>query len=131
MEFKPGFRISKIDFGVIFSALAIASALYNRSVTFSFIVLFVVFHFFLFCNVVRMSRMPELIWASVFSILGILSLRAEILNWNLSIALSLMATLTLVTLEVKKPSYHGVLWQKINPGLPSWFKNKQASSANS
>ena len=131
MDFKPGFRVSKLDVGVIFIALTIAAYLYNRSVTFGFIVLFVVFHFFLFCNVIRMSRIPELIWASIFSALAILSLRASILSWNLSVALTLMATLVLVVFELRKPSYHGFLWQKINPNLPVWFSKKQGALAKS
>ena len=61
MQFNPGFRLSKIDIGVILTSLTVAGVLYEYSGVLSFIVLFVVAHFFLFCNVTRMARIPELI----------------------------------------------------------------------
>lgn len=75
MKFNPGFRISKLDIAVIIVALAVAVWLYGHSAKLSFVVVFVVAHFFLFCNIVRMSRTPELIWGAIFSIVFISSMQ--------------------------------------------------------
>jgi hypothetical protein len=31
-----------------------------------------------------------------------------------------------VIVEMRKPSYHGVGWQRINPGLPAWWDARVA-----
>ena len=131
MKFNPGFRISKLDMAVILISVIGGILLYSQSAVFSFIVMFVVCHFFLYCNVIRMSRIPELIWASVFSTLCIISLRFGLLSWEIAILLSLLTTAILVAVELRKPSYHGVFWQKVNPNLPVWFSEKQAAPTNS
>lgn len=124
MKFNPGFRISRFDIAVIVTALATAVWLYGYSEKFSFMVLFVVAHFFLFCNVVRMSRIPELIWGGIFSLGCIYSLYYGFTPWYMAILLALVSTVVLVLLELKKPSYHGVFWLKVNPQLPEWFSKK-------
>ena len=69
-QFKPGFRLSKTDIVVLIIGSIATIIFYSIMPDFSFIVLFVVLHFFLFCNVVRISRIPELIWASSFIIMA-------------------------------------------------------------
>lgn len=104
--------MSKLDIAVIMIALAGAVWLYGYSAKLSFVVLFVVAHFFLFCNIVRMSRIPELIWGAIFSPACISSMRYGFPPWYAAILLALLATVVLVTLELKKPSYHGVFLAK-------------------
>lgn len=131
MKFNPGFRISKLDIAFIIVALGFAVWLYGYSAKLSFVVLFVVAHFFLFCNIVRMSRTPELIWGSIFSIVFISSMQYGFPPWYAAISLALVATVVLVALELKKPSYHGVFWIKVNPELPEWFSRKNGNQENS
>lgn len=121
MKFNPGFRISKLDIGVIVVAVGIAVWLYGYSTRLSFSVIFVVGHFFLFCNIIRMSRIPELIWGAIFSGVGISSLQFGVPSWSLAMSLSLVSTAVLVFTELRKPSYHGIFWEKVNPHLPEWF----------
>ena len=124
MQFNPGFRLSKIDIGVILTSLTVAGVLYEYSGVLSFIVLFVVAHFFLFCNVTRMSRIPELIWGGIFILAASSSLKVGVPPLEVAIGVSIFTTIVLVALEVRKPSYHGVFWQKVNPNLEEWFANK-------
>ena len=48
LEFNPGFRLSLFDI----------------------VVLFVLGHFFYFCNITRMSRIPKLIWTVCYCFLS-------------------------------------------------------------
>ena len=99
--------------------------------TITFLVLFVVVHFFLFCNIIRMSRPPELIWASVFLSLASASLLKGFPSWPVTALISASLTAILVVIETRKPSYHGVLWQMINPGLSEWFAENISKDRNS
>lgn len=125
--FNPGFRLSKIDIAVIGVSIIAAAVLYRHSALLSFLVLFVVAPFFLFCNITRMSRGPELLWAGVFLIVVSLSLELGVPGFKSAIGLSATTTIILVALELRKPSYHGVFWQKLNPNLERWFANKYQS----
>jgi len=121
-DFQPGFRLSIRDVAVII--LGAAAALYLSSMEFwwGFIVAFVVAHFFLFCNVVRMARPLELTWAATFLALASATLLTEAPGWPITVAGSLAVTLLVVALQVRKPSYHGFGWQRINPGLRAWWE---------
>ena len=46
----------------------------------------------------------------------------EIPGWFATVSVSLCATIIVVILEMRKRSYHGVGWQKINPELPAWWE---------
>ena len=116
-RFSPGFRLSALD--VIILIVGVAGAVYFGHQTWwiGLVIGFVVGHFFLFCNVFRMSRPLELAWATVFTGLAAGSIAAEFPSWTITIVLSLCTTFLVVALEMKRSSYHGVGWQKINPGL--------------
>ena len=86
---------------------------------------FVVGHFFLFCNVLRMSRPPELIWASVFAGLVMLNAVFGALSWPPVFVIASSLTIILAVLESRRPSYHGVMWRWLNPGLPQWWAGHQ------
>jgi hypothetical protein len=87
-----------------------------------FLVAFVVAHFFLFCNVVRMARPYELAWAAVFLPLASSTMLAGAPGWPVTTAASLAVTVAVVVLQMRRPSYHGVAWQRVNPGLPTWWE---------
>ena len=119
--FSPGFRFSILD-GVI---LAIGAA---ATIGFAMIdpwigiaIAFVVLHFFLFCNILRMSRPLELVWAAIFAVLAVLA-TAELIGWPAAFGLSLLTTLLVAVVEVRRPSYHGVVWKSVNPHLPEWWQ---------
>jgi len=90
-----------------------------------FIVAFVVSHFFLFCNVFRIARAPELIWAACFVALSLLTMGTGRPGWITAFVASLFLSAILVAVEIGKPFYHGVGWQKINPNLENWWRNSR------
>ena len=125
MEFKPGFRLSLTD--IIILMIGVAASVYFAisQVVISVIVLFVLGHFFLFCNVFRISRPSELFWAAVFIFLSMLTLTVGYPGWIATFSSSLILTLIIILREIKLPDYHGILWHKINPGLKEWWEEKQ------
>jgi hypothetical protein len=97
----------------------------------SFIVAYTMGHFFLFCNVFRIARLSELLWAGIFIALLGCTIFCGFPNWPITIAISLCITVGVVTWEMKKPSYHGICWQQINPGLKNWWDaNHPAQNPN-
>jgi hypothetical protein len=85
---------------------------------------FVLGHFFLFCNVFRIPRRSELIWAASFVFLCVSTITTGIPGWTWTIIISLVVTVMLIWMEMKKPSYHGILWKQINPGLQEWWEKR-------
>ena len=129
MKFKPGFRFSVFDAIVLVMASCLALFLNSYNYLYSALVVFVILHFFLFCNVVRMSRIPELIWASFFLFIFYLHLKLSVLSFNTALVSCILLTSILVLLESRKPSYHGIFWQRLNPKLPDWFAEVTSNKA--
>ena len=122
--FKPGFRISTLDYIVlVLGAIASIGAL-QIDVAIAVVIAFTVGHFFLFCNVVRMNRTYELIWATGFLSLAGATIYGIIASWWVCYGVTILMTCVLVALQLKRPDYHGAFWQKINPNLPDWWENK-------
>jgi hypothetical protein len=122
--FSPGFRLSKLDVLILIVGLIASVALSPSLPIVSLAIAVVVGHFFLFCNVFRVARWPEFIWAGVF-----LLVMADVILWqrlsiSLAVAVVLFTTLLVVGLEMRKPSYHGIFWQRLNPGLPQWWAER-------
>jgi len=88
---------------------------------------FSVGHFFLFCNVFRIERKPELIWAAVFVMLGVLTVFTGFPGWAVTFGGSAMLSAVLIGLEMRKPGYHGVGWRVANPGLKEWWEARSTS----
>lgn len=107
--------------GVV-AALALAAV----AAWWGFMVAFVVAHFFLFCNVVRMARPLELAWAGIFLALAAATVALDVPGWPITISISLAVTVLVVVIQMRKPSYHGLGWQRINPGLRAWWEASKA-----
>ena len=125
-KFQPGFRMSAIDV-IVLVVGGIASA-YSMTIDrwFGIAIAFVVLHFFLFCNVLRMSRPLELIWAAIFAGLAVATISQNLLSWPVVFAVSLVLTAIVAFVKMRRPSYHGVGWQKLNPRLPEWWQSAAA-----
>ena len=120
-EFRPGFRISKLDVGVLIVGI-LMSALVGRSDEWlGLAVAFTVAHFFLFCNILRMSRPYELIWAVLFVLLAGSTVLQAVPLWTHTFSAMLICTLVFAVAELRKPSYHGAFWKFVNPNLPQWW----------
>ncbi len=122
--FSPGFRFSLSDATVLLAGVC-GSIFFGMKVWYAgFIIAFTVAHFFLFCNVFRIERKPELLWGGLFTTLVIATVKFDFPGWPATIALSSGMTIFLLHREMKKPGYHGIGWQKINPQLQSWWQEK-------
>jgi hypothetical protein len=124
--FAPGFRLSVVDVFVLVGGTAATIVLSLYVWWWGFVPAFVLAHFFLFCNVVRMARPLELVWAGVFVVLAGATVAFETPGWLRTAIASLLVTVVVVVVEMRKPSYHGVGWQRINPGLPAWWEARIA-----
>jgi hypothetical protein len=123
-KFAPGFRLSLRDAIVLVFGIGSSIVLGKTFWPASLMIVFAVGHFFLFCNVFRISRRLELIWAGIFVTLSGATILTEFPGWFSTLAISFSATIGVIAFEMKKPSYHGVGWKKINPNLKNWWDSK-------
>lgn len=128
MDFKPGFRLSVPDVLVLLAGGAGAWLLWRELWWAGLVVAFVVGHFFFFCNVFRIARGPELVWAGTFVLLCSATILTEFPGWTMTITLSLLLTLMLIVREMRRPSYHGIGWQRVNPDLRRWWEETMGSN---
>ena len=114
-------RDALILIGGVTGTIILGSKLWQTGV----IVGFSVGHFFLFCNVFRIERRPELYWAALFILLTTATVVTGFPGWMITLGGSLGASAGLIVLEMRKPSYHGIVWKRINPNLHTWWQERQ------
>lgn len=122
-EFRPGFRLSAMDVLVLVAGASGAALAWQVAVALAVLVAAAVLHFFLFCNVFRVARRPELAWSGVF-LAAVLAQRTLGVPWPAVVGVVAATTVGVIWREMRKPSYHGVLWQRINPDLPAWWSGR-------
>jgi hypothetical protein len=120
-EFKPGFRLPVLDRVTLALGTIAAIVLGTLCWQASLVVVVVVSSFFLFCNVFRIARRLELIWASVFVAASTATILWGVPGWIVTVSVAAGTAALVVALEMRKPSYHGVGWRRINPGLREWW----------
>jgi hypothetical protein len=123
-EFSPGFRLSHLDVLVLVVGLILSVALGVLTWWIGLAIGFVIAHFFLFCNLFRLSRGLELVWSGVLVVLAVGTVVLNIPGWLATFGISLCITTVVVILEMRKTSYHGIGWQWINPGLRDWWESQ-------
>ena len=126
--FSPGFRISSLDRVVLLLGAAASFLAAQVDAWLGLVVAFTVGHFFLFCNVFRMPRSLELVWAAVFVLLIGGTITFQVPEWPISFTASFVCTVLVVAVQMRRPSYHGVAWKRINPQLPAWWKDQGTNS---
>jgi hypothetical protein len=124
-RFAPGFRFSWTDAAVLMVGALLVCWLARLAGELALLAAFVIGHFFLFCNVVRIGRKPELVWAGAFIILAGLSIGLEWLDLRAALGLALGLSISLILREMNLPRYHGVFWKWVNPGLPEWWQERK------
>jgi len=127
--FAPGFRFSVVDGFVLVGGVAGTIVLSIFAWWEGFAIGFVIAHFFLFCNVVRMARRLELLWGGVFVALAGATIAMDTPGWLVTTGASLSVTVIAVIVQIRNPEYHGVGWKWINPGLPAWWEARIAKQA--
>ena len=125
-DFQPGLRVSRTDAVVLFVGAAAAVFVYPKVPWAGLSVACVVGHFFLFCNVFRVTRALELAWVAVFLSLAALSGGTGRPAWTVTIGVTAAATGVVLFLGLRAPSYHGICWKTVNPGLRAWWDAHQA-----
>jgi hypothetical protein len=120
-KFSPGFRLSELDIGVLILALLGTILVGRMDSSLALALAFPVAHFFLFCNVLRMARPLELIWAALYLLLAGCTVFLGLPTWKYTFGSLLLVTVTLAVVQLRKPSYHGICWQRINPRLEQWW----------
>jgi hypothetical protein len=130
-RFAPGFRFSWTDAFVLVVGAVLITWLAQLSGELAVMAAFVIGHFFLFCNVFRIGRKPELVWAGTFIVLAALSLGMEWLDLRVALGLALGLSISLILREMSLLRYHGIFWQRVNPGLPEWWRERKRQSFTS
>jgi hypothetical protein len=112
-----GFRFSRTDALVIAACAGATWALWRPLGELALVFPVVLLHFFLFCNVFRIRRSYELIWAGMF----VLNLACWVLLgafwWPWVLLAQTPLTLALIIAEMMSRRYHGAGWRWINPSL--------------
>lgn len=119
-----GFRFNLTDAVILIISVAASAWLLTSHNPFWWLIPFVVMHFFLFCNIFRVRRAFELIWAAIFICLNMwCALRA---NWNLAIvcAIQLPATICVLAAEIPSRRYHGIFARQWNSSLDDYLSFK-------
>lgn len=125
IKFDPGFRISLTDAVFLLVACVGAAFTFDSHGSAGYIVITPAVQFFLFCNVFRIRRVAELIWAGLY-LAGSTAIYASDFSLKYSMLMGLVLGALIIAYELRHPSYHGIFWEKINPSLKSWFdKNIQ------
>lgn len=120
--FKPGFRISTLDYTVLLLGAIASIAALQIDHAIAGVTAFTVGHFFLFCNVLRMNRTYEIIWAAGFISLAGATIYGIIPSWWACYGVTTLTTGVVVTLQLRRPDYHGAFWQQTNPNLRVWWE---------
>lgn len=81
-------------------------------------------HFFLFCNVFRIHRTKELIWAGCFLANVIAWALADQLWWPGIIAVQSPLTIAVIVWESYGPWYHGIFARRINRRLDAYLEER-------
>jgi hypothetical protein len=129
-SFQPGARFTAADFVTLLAAGGLAwwgNQHYGPWVVRA--IAFVFGTFFLFGNVFRVARAGELLWAVVFVVLAGIRLRTGAIEWSTIYAVSGAVALFVIVAELRKPSYHGLGWSRVNPGLEEWWRARISSKS--
>lgn len=129
-KFQPGFRLSTLDVVVLIAGLVASVAAMQLDRWLSMAIAFVVLHFFLFCNVLRMSRPLELVWAGIFVALSVATIGMNLLPWAAVFGVAGVVTVIVAVIEMRRPWYHGVGWRRINPRLEAWWQAHASGHGN-
>jgi len=119
-----GFRVSLLDVVVLIAAIPATWLAWSHLGAMAGIIPLVVGHFFLFCNVFRIHRTKELMWAGVC--VGNVFAWAAFADcwWPGILAVQLPLTGVMIVWETRGPWYHGVCACRWNPRLDDYLQGR-------
>lgn len=126
---SAGIRFSWMDTGVLAATAVLAMATWHLPTNPSILLLTVVGHFLLFCNVVRLRRSFELVWALAYVAATFGAIALGVVDWTLPLLAVTPITIMLVVIEVRSMRYHGIGWRKINPGWAAAMQTPSSSGS--
>jgi len=119
-----GFRFSILDAVAIAAFAAVIAGLHWLGGSLWWLVAIVAVHFFLFCNVFRVIRHRELIWAALFILNVGFWLLLGRLDWFSVLACQLPVSVGVIAWEAKATRYHGIFADRLNPNLKDYLEGR-------
>ena len=121
-----GMRFSLPDGIVITITLLITWYFWENWNTLALMLPVVLGHFFLFCNIFRIHRKYELIWASSFVINCLFWIVfMDNFSWIAILLTQSPMTMILILLEILHPTYHGIIAKIINSKNLDRYLNRE------
>jgi hypothetical protein len=119
-----GFRFSLTDAVALIVFWASSVWLHREHSCLWWILAITAGHFFLFCNIFRVIRFRELIWASVFLINVGFWFYLGRLDWFPVMACQLPLSVGVIVWEIKTSRYHGILANRWNSKLIEYLEGR-------
>jgi len=116
-----GVRFSPRDALALVVMGAAIIGLHRMDHSFWWVVAIVAAHFFLFCNIFRVARRRELLWAAIFVANVALWGLVGRLDWFNVMACQLPVSVGVIAWEFKAPRYHGVFADRVNRNLNDYL----------
>jgi hypothetical protein len=117
-----GFRFSLTDAVAMGVFLSAAVGLWRLGSPLWWLLLLAAGHFFLFCNVFRIVRRRELIWAGLFVLNVGVWAWLDRLTWPGVLLCQLPITVGIIIADMRTAGYHGVLAKRLNPRLNDYLE---------
>lgn len=119
-----GFHLSPSDIVVLVAACPATWFLWGSIGPLAGVVPLAVGHFFLFCNVFRIHRRKELVWAVVCLLNVGTWLACDHLWWPGIMIIQTPLTVALIWMEMRGPWYHGIGARRLNPRLDEYLAER-------
>ena len=117
-----GFRLSAVDMIVLAVTGPATWWAWAEIGSMSGVIPLVVGHFFLFCNVFRIHRTKELLWAAICLLnVGAWAITDD-MWWPGILMIQMPITVILIWTETRLPRYHGIFARRLNPRLDDYLK---------
>jgi len=119
-----GFQFSRTDTQAIAVIMAAVLGLWRMGNPLWWILVISAGHFFLFCNVFRIVRRRELIWA------GLLIFNIGVWDWSGHLTCTrvllcqLPITVGLIIADMREPGYHGIFANRLNRRLNDYLEGR-------
>lgn len=113
-----------LDIAVLVAAPLLTWFLWSYIGSMAGIVLMAVGHFFLFCNVFRIHRKKELLWATVCILNVSAWAMCDALWWPGVLGIQTPLTVFLIWREMRGPWYHGIFARRINSYLDDYLEGR-------
>jgi hypothetical protein len=119
-----GLHFSSLDAGAIAAFVGVAVVFWQWDSPLWWMLAIAAGHFFLFCNVFRIIRRRELVWAGLFILnIGLWMWFGELICTRI-LACQLPLTAGLIFADLRAPGYHGIFADRLNPNLNDYLEGR-------